>query len=287
MAATLNLDLGVVILVGLVISAPAALAAWLYCIWIDRRMNIPIREAPGLSLEQLEGIASRPESELPGFWVSMMPILLPVGLISANTVVDTIAKGSRVAEVAAFLGDANIALILSAGFSLWLLASHKRLSLQQLVKPVEQALLSAGLIILITSSGGAFGGMLVRAGVGEILGGFAESMGVSLVVLGFLVATLFKVSQGSGTVAMITSASILAPLITAAPPPYHPVYVLMAIGSGSMVGMWMNDSGFWVFRTMTGLTEIETLKSKSMTLVVLGVAALLTTMLGAWLVPLR
>jgi GntP family gluconate:H+ symporter len=287
MAATLNLDLGVVILVGLVISAPAALAAWLYCLWIDRRMNIPIREAPGLSLEQLEGIASRPESELPGFWVSMMPILLPVGLISANTVVDTIAKGSRVAEVAAFLGDANIALILSAGFSLWLLASHKRLSLQQLVKPVEQALLSAGLIILITSSGGAFGGMLVRAGVGEILGGFAESMGVSLVVLGFLVATLFKVSQGSGTVAMITSASILAPLITAAPPPYHPVYVLMAIGSGSMVGMWMNDSGFWVFRTMTGLTEIETLKSKSMTLVVLGVAALLTTMLGAWLVPLR
>jgi H+/gluconate symporter-like permease len=86
---------------------------------------------------------------------------------------------------------------------------------------------------------------------------------------------------------MITSASILAPLITAAPPPYHPVYVLMAIGSGSMVGMWMNDSGFWVFRTMTGLTEIETLQSKSMTLVVLGVVALATTMLGAWLLPLR
>jgi H+/gluconate symporter-like permease len=54
-----------------------------------------------------------------------------------------------------------------------------------------------------------------------------------------------------------------------------------------MVGMWMNDSGFWVFRTMTGLSEIETLKCKSMALVVLGVTALLTTMLGAWLVPLQ
>ena len=125
MAATLNIDLGVVILVGLVVSVPAALAAWLYCLWIDRRMNLPIREAPGMSLEQLQGIANRPESELPGFWVSLMPIALPVVLISAHTIIDTVAKGSRVAGPAGFLGDPNIALILAAAFSLWLLASHK------------------------------------------------------------------------------------------------------------------------------------------------------------------
>ena len=287
MAATMNLDLGVVILVGLVVSAPASLAAWLYCIWIDRKMNIPIREAPGLSLDQLSKIASRPESELPGFWVSMLPIALPVGLISANTITETMAPGSAALRYTGLLGNPNVALILSAAVSVWLLASSKGLSFQQLVKPVEQALLAAGLIILITSSGGAFGGMLVLAGVGDMLGGVADQLGVSLIVLGFLVATLFKIAQGSGTVAMITSSAILAPLIVANPPPYHAVYVLMACGSGSMVGMWMNDSGFWVFRTMTGLTEIETLKCKSMALVVLGVTALLTSMLGAWLVPLK
>lgn len=194
---------------------------------------------------------------------------------------------SPMATVIRFLGNPNIALILAAGVSLWLLASHKRLSLKELAKSVEQALLSAGLIILITSSGGAFGGMLVLAGVGDMLGGFAESAGVSLIVLGFMVATLFKISQGSGTVAMITSASIMAPLVVESPPAYHPVYVLMAIGSGAMVGMWMNDSGFWVFRTMTGLTEIETLKSKSMTLVVLGVAAFVTSLLAASVFPLQ
>jgi GntP family gluconate:H+ symporter len=288
MAATLNIDLGVVILVGLVVSAPASFAAWLYCIWIDRKMNISIREAPGLSLEQLSKIAARPESELPGFWVSMLPIALPVGLISAHTIAEIVVEeGSRVLRFTGLVGDPNIALILSAAVSVWLLATSKGLSFLQLVKPVEQALLAAGLIILITSSGGAFGGMLVLAGVGDLLGGVADQLGVSLIVLGFLVATLFKVAQGSGTVAMITSSAILAPLIVASPPPYHAVYVLMAIGSGSMVGMWMNDSGFWVFRTMTGLTEIETLKCKSMALVVLGVTALLTTMLGAWLVPLK
>jgi GntP family gluconate:H+ symporter len=287
MAATMNLDLGIVILVGLVVSVPASLAAWLYCIWIDGKMNIPIREAPGLSLEQLSKIASRPESELPGFWVSMMPIALPVGLISANTLAETFApEDSSMLPITGLLGDPNIALILSAAASVWLLARSKGMSFQQLVKPVEQALLAAGLIVLITSSGGAFGGMLVLAGVGDLLGGVADQIGVSLIVLGFLVATVFKVAQGSGTVAMITSSAILAPLIVASPPPYHAVYVLMACGSGSMVGMWMNDSGFWVFRTMTGLSEIETLKCKSMALVVLGVTALLTTMLGAWLVPL-
>jgi GntP family gluconate:H+ symporter len=287
MAATMNLDLGIVILVGLVVSVPASLAAWLYCIWIDGKMNIPIREAPGLSLEQLSKIASRPESELPGFWVSMMPIALPVGLISANTLAETCApEDSSMLPITGLLGDPNIALILSAAASVWLLARSKGMSFQQLVKPVEQALLAAGLIVLITSSGGAFGGMLVLAGVGDLLGGVADQIGVSLIVLGFLVATVFKVAQGSGTVAMITSSAILAPLIVASPPPYHAVYVLMACGSGSMVGMWMNDSGFWVFRTMTGLSEIETLKCKSMALVVLGVTALLTTMLGAWLVPL-
>ena len=86
---------------------------------------------------------------------------------------------------------------------------------------------------------------------------------------------------------MITVSAIVAPLLGVASLPYHEVYVLMAIGSGSLIGTWMNDSGFWVFRTMAGLTEIETLKTKTMLLVVLGTAGMLVTVLGSQLVPLR
>lgn len=287
MAETLGIDIGLVIIVGLMVAVPSALACWAYAYWIDRKMKIPIREAPGLTLDELREVANRPESELPGFFVSLLPIAIPVILITANTVSNTFFPGTLLRDVTAFLGNPNLALILAAAAGLWLLASHKGLTLRELAKPTEEAIKSAGLIILITAGGGAFGRMLVKAEVGTVLGGYAQEIGLSLMLLGFGVAMLFRIAQGSATTAMITTAEILAPLILAAPPAYHPVYILTAIGSGSIVGGWMNDSGFWVFKTMTGLTEVEALKTKTVSLFALGGAGLLASYLGALVLPLR
>ena len=286
MAETLNIDLGIVIIVGLVVAIPSALACWAYAWWIDRKLNIPIREAPGLSLKELEEIANRPESELPGFGSSLLPIALPVFLITANTVTNTFFKGSTISEITSFLGNPNLALMLSAAAALWLLASHKGLSLKDLAKPTEVAIKNAGLIILITAGGGAFGRMLVKAEVGTVLGEYAQQFGLSLMLLGFGIAMLFRIAQGSATTAMITSSEILAPLIIMNPPAHHAVYILTAIGAGSIVGGWMNDSGFWVFQTMTGLTEVEALKTKTVSLIALGTAGLLASFFGARLFPL-
>lgn len=286
MAETMSVDLGLLIVVGLVVAVPSALASWAYAWWIDRKLNIPIREAPGLSLAELEEIANRPEDTLPGFWKSMLPIALPVGLITSNTVANTFFEGSQFAEITALLGNPTLALMLSAAAALWVLGSHRGMGLKELAKPTEAAIKDAGLIILITAGGGAFGGMLVKAGVGTVLGELARSAGVSYLMLGFGVSMLLRIAQGSATVAMITVSSILAPLMVASPPPYHPVYVLTAIGAGSLTGGWMNDSGFWVYRTMTGLTEIEALKTKSVSLIALGITGLLTSWLLSVLFPL-
>ena len=287
MAETLGIDLGLVIIVGLMVAIPSALACWAYAYWIDRKMQLPIREAPGLTLDELREVANRPESELPGFFVSLLPIAIPVILITANTISNTFFSGTMLSDVTAFLGNPNLALILAATAGLWLLASHKGLTLKELAKPTEEAIKSAGLIILITAGGGAFGRMLVKAEVGTVLGGYAQEIGLSLMLLGFGVSMLFRIAQGSATTAMITTAEILAPLILAAPPAYHSVYILTAIGSGSIVGGWMNDSGFWVFKTMTGLTEVEALKTKTVSLFALGGAGLLASYLGAVVFPLK
>jgi GntP family gluconate:H+ symporter len=239
-----------------------------------------------MSLAELEEIATKPESELPGFWASLAPILLPVILITSNTVAATVAPGSPFFHVTEFVGDPSLALILSAAVSMWLLARHRRWSLKQLAKPVEAAIGSAGMIILITAGGGAFGGMLQAAGVGDALGEVARDFGIPLMAMAFFLAVLFKIAVGSATVCMITTASILAPLVVAAPPPYHPVYILMMIGAGSLVGVWMNDSGFWVFRTMTGLTEMETLQTKSALLVILGLTAIVVCVIMSRIFPL-
>jgi len=286
MAETMEVDLGLLIIVGLVVAIPSALASWAYAWWIDRKLQIPIREAPGLSLEELEKIANRSEDTLPSFAKSMLPIALPVLLITSNTVANTFFEGSSLADLTTLLGNPTLALMLSAASALWVLGSHRGMGLRELAKPTESAIKDAGLIILITAGGGAFGGMLVKAGVGDVLGELARNAGVSYLLLGFGVAMLLRIAQGSATVAMITVSSILAPLMVDAPPPYHPVYVVTAIGGGSLTGGWMNDSGFWVYRTMTGLTEVEALKTKTVSLVALGVTGLLTSWLLSVLFPL-
>lgn len=286
MAATLGVDVGAVMLVGLLVALPASLCGWLYAVWVDRRLGITIRPTPGEPLERLEKVAVRPEADLPSLPASLLPIALPVGLISAGTVARSLGVADRAGGTLALLGNANLALMLGAAAALWVLARQRQLSLVQLSGTLETAVTSAGMIILITGAGGAFGGMLVRAGVGESLRELSAGAHLSPLVLGFLLASLFKVAQGSGTVTMITVSAILKPLVELQPPPYHVAYVVMAVGAGSLVGQWMNDSGFWIFRTMTGLTEVETLKTKSVMMAVLGFSAMAITLLASRLLPL-
>jgi GntP family gluconate:H+ symporter len=220
--------------------------------------------------------------------MAMLPIILPVLFITSNTVAMAMYGDTQpqLTGITGFLGNPNFALLVSAAISLYLLASQRGYSLAQLAKPVETAFASGGLIILITAAGGAFGGMLVLAQVGKTLGDRSQAWGIPVLLLSFLLGALLKVAQGSGTVAMITVSSIMAPIILVTPPPFHAVYVACAIGSGSLVGSWMNDSGFWIYKQMSGLTEVEALKTWTPLLVVLGVTGYLATQIAAILVPL-
>ncbi|MDE0123980.1 MAG: gluconate:H+ symporter [Bryobacterales bacterium] len=286
MAATLKIDLGVMILVGAVIAVPMSIAGWLFGILRDRQLDVPLRETPGLTLEELDALAKRQEARLPSFFMAMLPIVLPVVLIASNTLAGAVGAAAGVQAVTGFLGNPNLALLASAAISLAVLARQKGYTLAQLAKPVETALASGGLIILITAGGGSFGKMLVQAGVGKTIGDMSQEFGVPILMLSFLLGTLLKIAQGSGTVAMITVSSIMAPLVIDTPPGFHAVYVACAIGSGSLVGSWMNDSGFWVYKQMSGLTEKEALQTWTPLLAVMGVVGYIVTQIAAILVPL-
>ena len=287
MAATLNIDLGAMILVGAAIAVPMSVVGWLFGILRDRQLEIPLRETQGLSMEELEGLAQRDEARLPSFFMAMLPIVLPVVLIASNTLAGALGAEGALAEITAFAGNPNFALLASAAISLALLARQKGYTLAQLAKPVEAALASGGLIILITAAGGSFGKMLVQADVGKTIGAMSQEFGVPVLLLSFLLGTLLKVAQGSGTVAMITVSAIMAPLVLETPPGFHTVYVACAIGSGSLVGSWMNDSGFWVYKQMSGLTETEALQSWTPLLAVMGLVGYLVTQAAAIVLPLQ
>jgi GntP family gluconate:H+ symporter len=107
----------------------------------------------------------------------------------------------------------------------------------------------------------------------------------ALLPLAFLLTATIRIAQGSATVAMITSVGIVAPMVVAREFAFHPLYVALAIGCGSKPIPWLNDSGFWVISQMAGFTEVETLKTASVMMSLMGLVGLLVTMLGAWLIP--
>src|SRR5437868_1263911 len=205
--------------------------------------------------------------------------------------------------VAGTLGVALGALVLVGLFvalaraGMGVYARQRSASRADLAQLVDTSLMGAGFIILIIAASGAFGVALQATEIGPMIErafvGNAAAAGVGsglvFLFLGFGVASLIKVAQGSSTVAMITTAAMLAAMLPAnrGTLPFHTVYVATAIASGSLVGTWMNDSGFWLFSKMGGVTELETFKSWTPVLAVVGITSMVTTIVLALLVPLR
>ncbi|HAB16145.1 MAG TPA: SLC13 family permease [Verrucomicrobiota bacterium] len=299
----LGLDVGLSLIVGIVAGILPCLGGYFVARWINGRLNVPLRETRGASLESLAGISAQPESALPSFIASILPVILPIGLISVASVC-TVAKGSFPGVVAAlggeasfnsinrvvqFLGNKNIALILGAFIALWVLARQRGYSFRQVEELLGPPIETAGVIILITSAGGAFGLMLRNAGVGDAIKAAAAGTPINLAVLAWLVAAVIRVAQGSATVAMLTTSAMVAPMMdptTGGALPFHPMYLFLAIGFGAFFCSWMNDSGFWVVSRLSGMTETETLRSWTLLLTTVSVFGLLLTWLASTLFPL-
>ena len=198
----------------------------------------------------------------------------------------------KLANVCSLLGDANLALLISTIIALATLVIQRGSTLKELSQTVEVALMSGGVIILITVAGGAFGDMLKTANVGPAIQSLFASTGsdatggIGLLLLGFLIAAVLKIAQGSSTVAMIVGSGMMAAIVGDQSLGFNPVYLATAIGSGSLIGSWMNDSGFWIFAKMGGLTEGEALKSWTVMLVLLGVVGLGMSILLSVALPL-
>ena len=187
-------------------------------------------------------------------------------------------------------GNANLALLLAMSASLMVYVKQRKPTRNEMSASVESALMSGGAIILITAAGGAFGGMLDVAKVGPAIQGMFDTQGSSeglfYLFLGFGMAALLKIAQGSGTTAMIVVSGMLAPTVADVALPFNAVYLATAIGAGSLIGSWMNDSGFWIVAKMSGLTEAEALRTWTPLLLVLGVTSMTATVILAMLLPL-
>jgi GntP family gluconate:H+ symporter len=253
-AGILGADLGMVIMFGIITSVPVLLVGWLYSVRIGKRVYLDPN--PEVTQEEI----SEKLKTAPSAFRSFVPILLPILLIVIKSVSDfpSAPLGSGILhEVIGFIGEPVIALLIGILLSFTLPRKLDR-DMLSTTGWVGKALQNAALIIMITGAGGAFGMVLRNSELATILGDTLASMKIGI-FLPFLMAAAIKSAQGSSTVALITTASLLAPMMTSLGFETNAAkaLVVLAIGAGSLVVSHANDSMFWIFTQMTGM-EVKT-----------------------------
>jgi Gnt-I system low-affinity gluconate transporter len=233
----------------------------------------------------MEDSDSLPESELPPFRLILGIISIPLLLILGNTITNALVdqgtiEASAWTHTIQFLGHPFTALILAVLAAMYWLGVKRNATREQLSKLSMESMKPAGVIILITGAGGVFKQVLVNSGVGEMLAQGMSGLGLPVIALAWLIATAVRVTQGSATVAMITAAGIVSPIImTLEVSEPHKALVVLAIAAGATTLSHVNDSGFWLVNRYFGMTEKETLQSWSAMTVIVSLTGLLLCLL--------
>lgn len=285
-AEIINVQLGWVILFGVILGFPVAiLAGPVWGRYISKRIMVsPPEETPGVSIPEAQDENTH---QPPSFRLIALLISIPLFLILLNTLSDVlvdqqIIEKTTLTSTISFLGHPFSALIIATLLAIYFLCIRRGFSGDKVLELSTKALGPAGIIILITGAGGVFKEVLVDSGIGKIL---AESMaGSSLppIFLAWLLAAIVRITQGSATVAMITAAGIMAPLIhemNLTDP--HRALVVLAIASGATLLSHVNDSGFWLVGKYLRMNEKQTLQSWTVMESIIAVGGLVTTMIAS------
>ncbi len=268
-------DIGKTIFYGLLVGLPTAMIAGpIFGAWISKR--IPGSANPELVAQIAQETDNR---NLPGFGITVFTVLLPVILMLLKAFADIFFAADNHFRIwMDFIGHPITALLAALLLSFYSFGTACGFSREKIVKLLDQSLAPVAAIVLIVGAGGGFKQMLVASGVGEVIGNLAVQTQISPILLTWLVAAVIRVATGSATVATITGAGIVAPVVALIPGVNKELLVLAA-GAGSVILSHVNDAGFWLVKQYFNMTVAETFKTWSMMETILSVVALAFIML--------
>lgn len=273
LAAAANLgvssSLGIVILIGLMGSIPVALVSYFF----SKRLGANITTTQSTQTEIPPGKHS--------FLLTILPLVLPIILIASGSfahLIPTLTKGVNILQI---IGNPSIALLVGLLCSTILISKSQK---TEWPGWISEALKDAGIILLITGAGGAFGGVIKSSGVDVILKEYmanSEAGGIIFLLIGFVLAAILKTAQGSSTSAIIITSSLLVPLTATAGfvSPVDISILILAIGGGAMTVSHANDSYFWVVSQFSGIRERDAYRSYTVVTLAQGLTALATAIL--------
>ncbi|MDT0467125.1 GntP family permease [Streptomyces gibsoniae] len=293
-AGLLNVDLGMVILMGVVCGIPAVLAAWAWSAWIGKRIFVPVpqdmveatEEAKAALARERRGGSTPPSDEAGSSGEGVPPAEKPVPLTTVFAIIGTplvlilLATFSSIAfhpstgrSVIEFFGHPFVALTIALLLAYYLLGIRRGWSRKSLETVSTASLKPIGNILLVVGAGGVFGAVLKGSGVAQALSDTFHGVGLPVIALAYLISLVLRVAQGSATVAIVTTAGIVAPLLTES---HHSqafaALVIMAISAGSIFASHVNDGGFWMVAKYFGISERDTLRTWTVLESVLSVA---------------
>jgi len=257
-AGTFGVDVGKFILIGICLSIPIVIATTIYGKYMNKKIyQLPGEEPdtwirPEYQKPSYEDIFDQNQKTPPAF-LSFLPLIVPIIFILLNTVLNAAGLTEGFYKVLIFLGQPVIAVAIGLLLSIYTLTRGQKR--EEVIKELEESMKSAGIIIFVTGGGGALGQVIKTAGVGDYIAKGMAATSIPVIVLPFIIATLVRFVQGSGTVAMITSAGITAPIVEAAGG--NMMLGAFAACIGALFFSYFNDSFYWVVNRLSGITDTK------------------------------
>jgi Gnt-I system high-affinity gluconate transporter len=270
-ATMFNADIGKTMIYGIIVAIPAII------------ISGPVLSKALSKIEarpMQEFISSKPleDKDLPGFWVSFFTALLPVLLIGFSTIAGFILNDENIVrKMFGYVGNPIIAMLISVLIAVYTLGIARGRKLSEIMKSLTHSVVSLTVIMLLIAGAGALKQVLVDSGVSKYIGDLLSHSSLSPLFLGWLIATVMRFCVGSATVAGITTAGIVLPLVSL--PGVRPELMVLAIGSGSLMLGHVNDGGFWLFKEYFNLSIKDTLKSWTIMETSIGVSGLIGVMI--------
>jgi gluconate transporter len=272
-AGALNADVGKLIIYGLLCGFPGAvLAGPIYGNFWAKRLEL----SPPENLFKYERTA---DEKLPPFGITMFTILLPLLIMVAKTIIDLVApKTAAYMPLVQFIGNPITALLISAFVSYWTLGFARGFTRDDLLKFTDGCFGPVAGIMLIIGAGGAFNKVLLDSGMGKAIEAALTSLQLSPLIMAWIIAAVMRFSVGSATVAMMTAAGIILPVLGKYPG-LDPALVAVAVGAGSIGFSHVNDSGFWIVKEFFGLSVTDMFKTWTASTTIAGLGSLAAVML--------
>lgn len=265
-------DMGKTLLYGLCIAVPTLLLAGIF--FPERIRKITAAPPPGIF-----GSEETVASVLPGFGISLFTALIPVLLMAASAVsaaFDQQQAGTLI-RILQFAGDPGMAMLIAVICALFFLGVFRGVSIKLLMDRTSGSLNAIATIVLVIAAGGALKEVLIQSKTADAITLFFLKTSLAPLFLGWLVATLIRIAVGSATVAALTAAGIVQPLIASMH--VKPELMVLAIGAGSLMCSHVNDTGFWMFKEYLGLSVGDTFKTWTVMESIIGIAGLIGVLL--------